>query len=226
MQGIIWANFHALAAANAAGQEVLFVQRSGRTQQAFVAFCGKTGSAAHERNHCSARSQAGQDFPSLKVRTHCFLRWKKLESQPMLGTLVHAVHAQMAFGLMPGDAADRIIPALAAQKAAVTIRAVLGTLHQTKHGPARHDTQQRAQRAQRATPEARDAEIQCNQQDKDQAQPYPQMEVGLLETQQQRTQDEVQYAAGDSEPTHSGCARVRLIPLAGCSPLWGESTDR
>ena len=106
MQGVIRTNLHALAAANAAGEEVLFIERSGRTQQAFMAFCGKPGSAARERNHGNARSQAGQDFPSLEVYTHCFLSGKKLESQPVLRTLVHAVQTQMALGLMPGYATD------------------------------------------------------------------------------------------------------------------------
>ena len=114
MQGVVRTDLHTLAAANAAGEEVLFIERSGGAQQAFVAFCGKPRSASHERNHGRTRSQAGQDFPSLEARTHCFLSGEKLESQPVLRTLIYAVHAQMALGLMPGHATDRIVTALAA----------------------------------------------------------------------------------------------------------------
>lgn len=50
------------------------------------------------------------------------------------------------------------------------------------------------------------AEIQRDPEDKDEAQPYPQTELGLREAQQERTRDEVQYAADFSERTHNDCA--------------------
>ena len=121
----------------------------------------------------------------------------------------------MAFGLMPGDATDRVVAALAAQQAAVAIIAMLRILDQPKHGPARHDAQQRTQRAQCAAPEPRDAEIQCNEEDKNQAQPDPLTKIGLLETQKQRSQDEVQRAANCLHGANRLCSST---PKAARSP--------
>ena len=143
MQSVIRADLHALSATNATGEEVLFIERPGRAQQAFMVLCGESGSAARQRNQGSARSQSGQDFPSLQVCTHCFLSGKKLESQAVLRTLIHAIQTQVALGLMPTHATDRVVAALAAQKTAIAILAMLGILYQPKHGPARDYAQQR-----------------------------------------------------------------------------------
>src|SRR5271169_1100267 len=101
----------------------------------------------------------------------------------------------MAFGLVPRYAPGGIVPALATQKAAIAIVAVLGILDQAEHGPARHDAQQCPQRADCPAPEPGDAEIERNNKDEDYAQPNPLPEVGLFEAEEQCSQKEVQRTA-------------------------------
>ena len=128
MQGVVRTDLHALAAANTARQEVLFIERSGRAKKPFITLCGKAGSTSRQRPHSDTSSQTGQNFPSLQVRPDTLLFREKLKSQPVLRTFIHAVKAQMALRLSPRHAADRIVAALAAEKAPIAVAAMLRIL--------------------------------------------------------------------------------------------------
>src|SRR5208337_5417578 len=76
----------------------------------------------------------------------------------MIGATAYAVHAHQALRLPPWRAADGIVAALAMEQAAVAVVARLRILVESQQRPLRHRAQQRAQRANRTAPEARDAQ--------------------------------------------------------------------
>src|SRR5271157_4800461 len=125
MQCVVGADLHALTAPYAARQEVLFVQRSRRTQQPLMALDCESGRAAQQRNHDRPRRQSGEHFASLQVHTDGLLGGKELELQAVLRTLINTVQAEMTLRLTPRNPADWIIAALAAQQAAITVLAAL-----------------------------------------------------------------------------------------------------
>ena len=162
MQRIVGANLHALAAADAAREKVLFVQRARRPQQPIVAAFAQPGVRAHQRHHgrtrCKTRNApCAVRCPAMPLR--CSLR-KKRNCKAVVRAAADAVHAHQALGLAPRRAADRVVAALAVQQAAIALVAAGWVLVQSKHRPPRDRAQQRAQRANRPAPEARNAQTQ------------------------------------------------------------------
>ena len=70
----------------------------------------------------------------------------------------HAVHAHQALGFAPRHSANGIVAALAMQQAPVALVAARCILVQSENRPARHRSQQRSQRANRAAPQTSDAQ--------------------------------------------------------------------
>ena len=93
------------------------------------------------------------------------------------------------------DPARGIVPTLAAQQAAIAVIAMLRALDQPKHRPARNESQQGAQRTKGSAPKPRDAKIQRNHEDEDESQPDSLAKIWLFETEQRRSQNEVQDSA-------------------------------
>src|SRR4029077_8528481 len=93
-------------------------------------------SAAHQGNQCRSSRQPGQDLAPLQIRARCLLSSKQFELQPVFGTLVHAVQAQMTFGLPPGNAPDGIVSSLAPQQATITVVAMFRILAEPQSRPA------------------------------------------------------------------------------------------
>src|SRR5208337_4889844 len=103
---------------------------------------------------------------NLRVLTEC--RTEEAKSKAAMRATVHAVHAQVAFRLVPWDTAGGIISALAVEQAAVALVAGGLIFVQPQHRPPRDRAQQRAKRADGAAPQPRDAqagEKNCNEQD-------------------------------------------------------------
>src|ERR1700739_1323387 len=119
----------------------------------------ETWSAAHQRNQRRSRRQPGQYLAPLQIRARGLLRRKQFELQPVLGTLVHAVQAQMTFRLPPGDAPDGIIASLASQQATITVVAMFRILNEPQQRPAGHKPEQGSQRAKRPAPEPGNTKI-------------------------------------------------------------------
>ena len=65
--------------------------------------------------------RAGEHLAPLQVHTRGFLPGKKLELQAVLGTFIHTIQAEMTLRLTPGNTADRVVSALAAQQAAIAV---------------------------------------------------------------------------------------------------------
>ena len=101
----------------------------------------------------------------------------------------------MALRLVPGYAADRIVAALAAEKAAIAVVAVLGMFHQSQDRPTRNDAEQSAERTECSAPKAAYTEVDCKNEDEDDAQPNALTKIGLLEIQQQGSEHKVQDAS-------------------------------
>ena len=60
MQRIVGADFHALAATDAAGEEIRFVDGTGRSEQSVFAAFAKTGIGAHQGDSSGADGKASQ----------------------------------------------------------------------------------------------------------------------------------------------------------------------
>src|SRR4029077_13211475 len=101
----------------------------------------------------------GQDLAPLQIRARCLLSSKQFELQPVFRTLVHAVQAQMTFGLPPGNAPDGIVSSLAPQQATITVVAMFRILDEPQYRPAGHNPEQGSQRAKRPAPEPGNAKV-------------------------------------------------------------------
>src|ERR1035441_6324855 len=104
------------------------------------------------RSGC-AGCQPGQHLAPLEINafngTRAGSRRKKVELNSAFLALGDAVHAQNGFGCTPRRAGNGIVPALAMKQATVTILAMGWVFLQAQNGPARGQTQQRSQRADR-----------------------------------------------------------------------------
>ena len=72
-RAVVGADLHALAAADAAGEEIGLVERAGRTEQALVAALAEAGVGAHQGNMRSARGEAGDGAAAAKIGRGDFL---------------------------------------------------------------------------------------------------------------------------------------------------------
>ncbi len=88
-----------------------------------------------------------------------------------------------------------------------------GVLLQAQNRPARHPAQQRAQRAQRPAPEARDAQVQRQDRDEEQPQEEALAEIRLLEAQHHLAQQEVRSTSA-SDAQDAGAALVQGVQTA------------
>jgi len=93
---------------------------------------------------------------------------KEAEPQAPVRAIADAVEAQVAFGLAPSGARNRIVASLAMQQAAIAVAALRRMLLESQDGPARRYPQQRAQRAKRPAPEPCDPQVGHHQPGQDQ----------------------------------------------------------
>ena len=144
MERGVGANLHALAAADAPGEEVGFVERAGRADEAFMTAFAQAGVGAHEGHDGHSGSKTGEGAPAAQIRRgDFFFIPKEAELQAVVRAGADAVHAHEALRLAPGHAADRIVAALATEQAAVAFVAGGGILVQTKNRPAGHRAEER-----------------------------------------------------------------------------------
>ena len=116
---------------------------------------------------------------------------EELEADSTFRALAHAVEAEVAFRFAPLGLGLRIVPSLAIQQAAIAVVAMVGELLQAQNRPARNDSQQRAQGAQRPAPEARDAQVEHEEGDENRSQEKRLAIVRLPEAEQGFIQDEL-----------------------------------
>src|SRR5580704_8466967 len=100
VQRVVGAHLHALAAANEAGEELVFVERAGRAQEPVVAAFAQPRVGAHQRNRGGSGGEAGQRSPSPQVRRSDlpFLA-EEAKRKTVVRARTHAIHAHQAFGL-------------------------------------------------------------------------------------------------------------------------------
>ena len=156
MQGVVRAHLHAFAAADATRQKLLLVQGRRGPDQPLVRFGAEAGIGAQQGKRGGAGREASQHLTPLEIRaldgTGARSRRKEAELNPTLRAIGDAVHAQNAFGFTPRRTGNGIVPALAMKQATVAIFAFGRVFLQAQNGPARSQSQQRSQRAQRAAP--------------------------------------------------------------------------
>ncbi len=137
MQGVVGADFHAFAAADAAGEEIRLFERAGGTNEAFVTAFAEAGVGAHQGDNSHAGGKASDGAAAAKVGAGDFLFFpEEAELQAAMGAGVDAIHAHKALGLAPGDAADGIVSSLAVQQASVAFVAGGRVFMEAEHGPA------------------------------------------------------------------------------------------
>jgi hypothetical protein len=112
---------------------------------------------------------------------------------------IDTIQAEVALGLMPWNSANRVVSSLAAQQTAITVVAVLRMLDEPEHTPPRQQTEKGAQRAECPAPKSSDSKIQNDQKNEDDAKPHTLPEKGLLEVEQDSSEDKVKYAPQSSD---------------------------
>ena len=138
MQGIVGADLHAFAATNATRKEIGFFECAGRAKETIVFLSGEAGGAAHDRKERGPGGDGNKGLAALEIGTDFgfgVLR-KKFEGQAVVRAFTEAIQAKMAFGFAPLGSGDRVIAALAVQKAAVAIAAIPAVLFQAQDRPS------------------------------------------------------------------------------------------
>ena len=131
MQRIVGANFHTLAAADATGKEIRFVDGTGRSEQSVFAAFAKPCIGAHQRDGRSADGKASQGSAAAQIRRCNFVFLaEEAELKGVVWATAGAIHAHQAFRFAPRNSTDGVIATLAVQQAAVTLVALRGVLVQ------------------------------------------------------------------------------------------------
>ena len=193
LQGVVGAHLHALAAANAALQKALLVERPGRPNQARIFGRRESRARAQNRQQRCARRHSRQRATALQVGAvdSGGRGGKEFETDSTFRTLAHAVEAEVAFRFAPLGVGKRIVPSLAVQQAAIAVVALAGELLQAQNRPARNDSQQRAQGAQRPAPEAGDSQVERQKGNENRSQEKRLAKVRLPEAEQGFIQHEL-----------------------------------
>ena len=160
MQRVIGADLHALAATNASGEKLGFIQRTRRTQQSLMAAlaharCWRASAEPRPpRRRARSSSCAGPD-PALPLPSH--LR-KKRNCKAVVRTaptqFMHIRHSALRHGTPPIGSS----PPWQCNRQRLQLSQLAGILVQPENRPARNHAEQRAQRADRPAPQPRDAQ--------------------------------------------------------------------
>jgi len=142
------------------------------------------GRDAQGGNHGESGSHRAQGFALIEIGSmERMVAAAEVEGETSIGTGGHAVHAEVALGLAPRRAGDRVVATLAVEQAAVAAFAVPGGFVQPHQRPAGEETQQSTEWAQGAAPQAGDAQVQGQERDEDEAEQEALLEVRLAEGQ-------------------------------------------
>ncbi len=224
MEGVVRADLHALAAADAALEEVHLVQCARRTNEARIRVDLQARGRPQEGDQDGARGHARDQLSALHFRRFTDRRVAGRradgEADTVSGAVANAVEAQVALRLAPRGPRNRIVAALAVQQAAAAVVARGRVLFQVNERPARGNSEQAAERAQGAAPEARHAQVEREQEGEDQADEHGLAKVRLLERGQGALQDELQRLRHEAHGRD--VARVKAVDQAANRVVGGR----
>src|SRR5208283_629273 len=223
------ANFHALAAANALGQEFVFAHRTGRANQRRVEFAPFAhGAGVHQEHGPDARGSRNQKRSALQIQLHRArrpeeipqpLEWRReslragdvhAKRYGMERAGIVAIPAIETFRGFPSLSYVRIGPALTVGNAKAAFIADLVVALQPDDRILGRDAQQRAQGTDVAAPESRAIQVEQKDGEKDQRDEERPVEVRLRRSQHVPPQHFIDGFGHYREPGFA-YARISLI---------------
>ena len=197
MERGVGADLHALAAADAAGEEIFLIERAGRAEKAFIAAFAEARVGTKERNHCRTGGEAGDGTAPAQVGRCDFLFIaEEAELEAVMRATAYAVHAHEALGFSPGKAADGIVSALATKQAAVALVTCGRVLVQSQDRPAGDCAEQSAERADGAAPKAGDAQAGDENGQEEDSEDQALGKVRLAEVEHEKQENRMEDFAG------------------------------